>query len=402
MEYKFPMTCSSESHSCLFQQAILFCIPFSNAQIVLGIIVCSHCSCIEMRLSSSLIALVALAGQALALPFNELAERDTGLDVKLIPIGNTRVKAIITNNADHEMSFVKYNTLFDSSPVRKVQISKDGSIIPFKGIHLYYDIDNLPKGAYKTLAPGASAEAEFDIAETSDLSAGGSFKISAEGSIPVIDGQGTKPTSSIRFKANTLTMDIDGEMASRVASAIPELNKRTRVDNQTCTGQYAQLLQGGLRTCATYAQRAAQAASGGNAQKFQEYFKTTNQQTRQNVARRFQAIAQECSSANQGRTIYFCQDVYGYCQGAIAYTVPDRSHVVNCPAYWSLPPVLNRGLGPDHGYVIVHEFTHAPSVFSPGTVDHAYGYEQCRRLNAQQSLNNADSYSLFAADVSRN
>ncbi|KMU92516.1 neutral protease 2 [Coccidioides immitis H538.4] len=237
-----------------------------------------------MRLSSSLIALVALAGQALALPFNELAERDTGLDVKLIPIGNTRVKAIITNNADHEMSFVKYNTLFDSSPVRKVQISKDGSIIPFSGIHLYYDIDNLPKEAYKTLAPGASAEAEFDIAETSDLSAGGSFKISAEGSIPVIDGQGTKPTSSIRFKANTLTMDIDGEMASKVASAIPELNKRTRVDNQSCTGQYAQLLQGGLRTCVTYAQRAAQAASGGNAQKFQEYFKTTDQQTRRCAA----------------------------------------------------------------------------------------------------------------------
>ncbi|EAS31986.3 metalloproteinase 5 [Coccidioides immitis RS] len=358
---------------------------------------------LEMRLSSSLIALAALAVQALALPVNELAERDTGLDVKLIPIGNTRVKAIITNNADHEMSFVKYNTLFDSSPVRKVQISKDGSIVPFNGMRLYYDINNLPKEAYKTLAPGASAEAEFDIAETSDLSAGGSFEISAEGSIPVIDGQGTKPTGSIRFKANVLTMDIDGEMASKVASAIPELDKRTRVDGQTCTGQYAQLLQGGLRNCVTYAQRAAQAASGGNAQKFQEYFKTTSQQARQSVARRFQAIAQECSSANQGRTIYFCQDVYRNCQrGLIAYTIPARSHVVNCPDYWRLPPVVNRGLDPDHGYVVVHEFTHATSIFSPGTVDHAYGYEQCRRLNAQQSLSNADNYSLFAADVTRN
>ncbi|KMU82243.1 neutral protease 2 [Coccidioides immitis H538.4] len=156
-------------------------------------------------------------------------------------------------------------------------------------------------------------------------------------------------------------------------------------------------------TVSPYAQRAAQAASGGNAQKFQEYFKTTSQQARQSVARRFQAIAQECSSANQGRTIYFCQDVYRNCQrGLIAYTIPARSHVVNCPDYWRLPPVVNRGLDPDHGYVVVHEFTHATSIFSPGTVDHAYGYEQCRRLNAQQSLSNADNYSLFAADVTRN
>ncbi|EEP76406.1 predicted protein [Uncinocarpus reesii 1704] len=358
-----------------------------------------------MYIRSALLALAALAGQALAFPLNSLPERDNaGLDIQLSSTGNTRVKAVITNNGDEAMSFVKFNTLFDSSMVRKVKISKDGSAVPFTGIFGYYDINNLPKEAFATLSPGASLEAEFDIAETADLSEGGSFKVSADGLLPIAATKGsTKVDGAIQFKSNELTIDIDGDEAAKVhASVMSTLGKRSRVDGRTCQGRAGQIIVNSLRSCVGYAQAAAQGAANGDAQKFQEYFKTTSPQVRQNVARRFQAIAQECSSPSQGRSIVFCQDVYGYCQrGLIAYTVFANSHVATCPDFYRLPARVNQGLGPDHGYVMVHELTHAPAVFSPYTQDYAYGYQQCRRLNAQQSLGNADNYSLFAAAVAR-
>ncbi|EAS31203.3 metalloproteinase 5 [Coccidioides immitis RS] len=352
-----------------------------------------------MHFTSSLLALVALTTQALAFPLNNLPKRDTGLAVKLSSIGNTRVKAVITNTADHEISFLKFNTFFDSSATRKVSIAKDGSVVPFNGLYRYYNAAKLPKEAFKTLAPGASAEATFDIAETSDLSAGGSFSVFSDGMIPVADGSGTTLTGAIKYSTNELKMNVDGALAAKVQSAIPKLEKRTRIDPD-CPGEYRNVLTQGLQTAAGYASRAAEAATNGD--QLEEFFKTTDQQTAQNIAQRFQAIAQECGSDSQGSTTYFCDDRFNGCeQGVIAYTIPAQSVVVNCPAYWELPPVVNQGLDPDHGYVVVHEFTHATSIFSPGTQDHAYGYENCIRLSPEQCISNADNYSLYAASVSR-
>ncbi|EEP78915.1 predicted protein [Uncinocarpus reesii 1704] len=355
-----------------------------------------------MRFSSSFLSVLALASQALAFPLNDLPTTDSGLEVKLTSVGNTRMKAVLTNTADHDLSFLKFNTFFDDAPTQKVRIAKDGSLVPFNGIHRYYNIDDLPQEAFIPLAPGESVEAEFDIAETSDLSAGGSYKIFASGVIPIVAGPGIKVTSAVSFSTDEMTVDVDGAEAAQVQSALPEatLDKRTRIDRNTCTGNYYNALARALQTAAGYASRAAQAAQAGN--RFQEFFKTTSPQVRQNVAARFSAIAQECRSPSGGRTTYHCQDVYRACQqGIIAYTIPARSAVVNCPPYWRLPAVVNQGFAPDMGYVVVHEFAHAPSIFRPGTVDHAYGYAQCVRLNSQQALSNADNYALFAAAASR-
>ncbi|WEW62050.1 Fungalysin/Thermolysin Extracellular metalloproteinase 5 [Emydomyces testavorans] len=362
-----------------------------------------------MFVHSIFIALVALTGKTLATPLNGLPERHTELNVQLTSIGNTRVKAVVTNNGQQEMSFLKYNTIFDSAPIRKVTITKDGSMVPFKGINRYYDINNLPKGAFTVLAPGASAEAEFDVAETSDLSAGGSYAISANGLIPIVDGQGTSLTGAVRYTANTLIIDVDGETASKVQSAIPEMSidKRSRLDDYTCRGKfgskgnYANILEAGLRTCVRYAQRAAQAAASGSTEKFSEWFKTTSEQARQSVARRFEAIAEECGSTG-GKVKYFCWDQFNGCEeGIIAYTIPSKSYVINCEAYWRIPPVVNSGLDPDQGLAIVHEFTHVPSVYSPATEELAIGIARCKALNSEQSLKNADNYALYAASVSR-
>lgn len=44
----------------------------------------------------------------------------------------------------------------------------------------------------------------------------------------------------------------------------------------------------------------------------------------------------------------------------------------------------------------MHEFTHTPGVYSPGTKDYAYGYAASVALDSSQAVNNADTYALYA------
>lgn len=44
----------------------------------------------------------------------------------------------------------------------------------------------------------------------------------------------------------------------------------------------------------------------------------------------------------------------------------------------------------------LHEYTHAPGVYSPGTDDNAYGYSASVALSSSKAVLNADSYALYA------
>lgn len=44
----------------------------------------------------------------------------------------------------------------------------------------------------------------------------------------------------------------------------------------------------------------------------------------------------------------------------------------------------------------LHEFTHAPGVYSPGTEDNGYGYSAATALTSANAVLNADSYALYA------
>lgn len=44
----------------------------------------------------------------------------------------------------------------------------------------------------------------------------------------------------------------------------------------------------------------------------------------------------------------------------------------------------------------LHEYTHAPAVFSPGTEDNAYGYSASTSLSSSAAVLNADTYALYA------
>ena len=130
------------------------------------------------------------------------------------------------------------------------------------------------------------------------------------------------------------------------------------------------------------------------------------------------AVANECGSTSSGATDYYCTDVYGYCSSnVLAYTIPSNNIVVNCPIYytairkwtfdkhsflvqyWSrkfIAALTSTCHAQDQATTTLHEFTHAPGVYSPGTQDNGYGYSAATALSASRALANADSYALYA------
>ncbi|KAI4620700.1 uncharacterized protein J4E87_007026 [Alternaria ethzedia] len=65
-------------------------------------------------------------------------------------------------------------------------------------------------------------------------------------------------------------------------------------------------------------------------------------------------------------------------------------------------PLVNReGINGDQGTVLLHELTHSPAIYYPGTLDLAYGFHNTteRVKTTEAALNNADSFVMFAQDM---
>ncbi|KAH2898168.1 hypothetical protein KXV75_001504 [Aspergillus fumigatus] len=311
-------------------------------------------------------AILALINGALALP----ASTPT-LDVTLTQVDNTRIKATVKNTGNEKVTFVHLNFFQDAAP-----------------------------SPLTTLAPGATFEDEFDVASTADLTEGGTVTIRTDGFVPITTDR--KVSGYIPYQSNELEIEVDAAKAAAVPQAIKLLDRRTKV--ASCSGSRASALSTALRNAASLANAAASAASSGSSTRFQEYFKTTSSSTRNTVAARFRAVASEASSQSSGKTTYYCTDPYGYCDSnTLAYTLPSSNLIANCDIYYSYLPALTSSChAQDQATTTLHEFTHAPAVYSPGTDDYAYGYRASTALSASQALLNADTYALFANAVNLN
>lgn len=71
-------------------------------------------------------AFLALARHAHTAPV-ELGQA-SGLDVTLSQVNDTRIKAIVKNIGDQDVTFVHLNFFRDSAPVKKVAVYQDGTI----------------------------------------------------------------------------------------------------------------------------------------------------------------------------------------------------------------------------------------------------------------------------------
>lgn len=269
-----------------------------------------------------------------------------------------------------------------------------GTEVAFEGIRRRFKLHGLTSDALTTLAAGEILQDEFDIAATHGLSRNGWVTLRSSGLVPLV--REGSVSGYFPYRSNTLQVEVDTGKVSQISKSIKPLDRRTQ---ETCTDlNRMTTLNQALNNTASLANAAAQAALSGSVSKFTEYFKTTANSTRQVVAARLQAVAKEAQSSSSGGSKYFCTDVYGYCEpNVLAYTLPALNVIANCDIYYSyLPALADHCHGQDQATTSLHEFTHAPGVYSPGTEDFAYGYAASTSLNTSQAVMNADSYALFA------
>lgn len=277
--------------------------------------------------------------------------------------------------------------------LHKLTIRADDEVV-FDGIKRRFQLKGLESDSLTTLGAGEVLEDEFDIAETTDLSNGGAVTLCSSGLVPVVS-EGSV-TGYLPYSSNDLKIDVDGSKASQVTKALKPLDRRTKESCSNASRKSA--FETSLANTVKLAKAAATAAKSGSATKFSEYFKTTSSSTRSVVAARLTAVANEAASTSSGSTTYYCSDPYGYCEtNVLAYTLPSRNVIANCDIFYSeLPALASTCHQQDQATTALHEFTHAPGVYSPGTDDLGYGYSAATSLSSAQAVLNADSYALYA------
>ncbi|KAJ5783268.1 hypothetical protein N7457_005042 [Penicillium paradoxum] len=345
-----------------------------------------------MRFAALSATLLALAQHAYALPLE--ADGTSALDVTLSRVSDTRIKAVVKNSGKEDVTFVHLNFFRDSAPVKKVNVFKNDAEVTFEGIKRRFVLSGLSSESLTSLAAGETFEDEFDIASTTDLSSGGALTLNSNGAVPiVIDG---KVTGYLPYRSNDLKIDVDGIKASRVQKAIKPLDRRT-VESCSSSSKKSALATA-LKNTVSLSNAAAEAALSGSSTKFSEYFKTTSSATRQTVANRFKAVASAAASTSTTSYKYYCSDTYGYCEtNVLAYTLPSLNVIANCDIYYTyLPALADVCHDQDQATTTLHELTHAPGVFSPGTDDYGYGYSAATALSSAKAVLNADSYALYA------
>lgn len=238
---------------------------------------------------------------------------------------------------------------------------------------------------------GKSTETTFDAALMYDLSQGGDYDMLASGKLLTVDDDGNL-NGHINYESEQISATIDGPRAADVRSK--SIDRRT-ITQGDCTGQNLITMNIALANCRTMASYARDQARYGDAGRMNEYFKRSDGGTRNTVADVFQKVLDNCAVVHEGFSRTYCTDIRNDCPGAIALTYPSTSEMVLCPGFFNAQDELtNRCHTGDRASVMVHESTHLREV--KGTGDLAYGYDDSRRLSADDTLRNADSYTYFA------
>ncbi|KAJ4165040.1 hypothetical protein LMH87_006687 [Akanthomyces muscarius] len=351
-----------------------------------------------------LTSVTMLASVALAVP-RSLSTRQTNdspLDVRIEMDGNSRVKAVLTNNGNKELRLLKTGTFLDQAPVEKAKVYTSPiyseSAVDFSGIRLRVAPSKLTAASFQTLGAGQSVTTDFDLAHVHDLSSGGTYHVELSGALSTASGSSSSSSlaGSVPYRSNRLSITVDGPAASAAASAF-HLQRRAKI--QDCNGTQLSVTRAALSSCAKLASAAAASAAASNSSddKMTEYFKAADNSTRGVVSGVFRRVAAECGSTTAGVADYYCSDPYDACSdGVLAYTVPTQSYMAYCPLYFTeLPPRTERCHAQDQATTNLHEVTHLRQV--KGTEDYGgYGYDFVQSLTKEQNLNHADTYALFA------
>ncbi|KAI0441042.1 neutral protease [Xylaria telfairii] len=346
-----------------------------------------------MKFAAAVSALATMASAASI----SIVKPISPLDVKIEMVGNTGVKASITNKGTEDLKVFKTGSFLDKRPTEKVKVTQGKSKVPFTGVRLRVRQTGLKESAFQIIPAGKTVETKFDVAQLHDLSSGGTFDLVSEGALQYAKADSNKITGFVSYSSNLISASVDGLAASKVFKSFHANVKRQDVQSD-CSSSQASATVDGINACADLAKQAASVAESDD-DKLIEYFKNADAETRSYVVDVLNNVAAECGSTSSGAP-YYCSDVYGACEdGVIAYTLPSEGYMVNCPIFFDeLPPASSQCHAQDQQTTVLHETTHLTSV--AGTDDYGgYGYDFIQNLSAEQNLNHADTYTLFAQSV---
>ncbi|KAL0938306.1 deuterolysin metalloprotease [Colletotrichum truncatum] len=324
------------------------------------------------------------------------------LDLELSRDGNTGVKATITNAGNIELKLFVPGTILDKSPVEKVAVYSGNDRVPFDGVRLRMAPPGLiTNKAFRTLAPNETVTLDFDFAQMHDVSPGGEYNLTSKGAIPYAVGNTTRIVGYVPYKSNVLNVQsVNGTLATIARREFHAEAKRIVIQSG-CTADQEKATTDALIHCTNLAKDATRAVARDN-RRMKEYFKATDMNTKRVVQAVFTRIAKECGTRllEQSVSKLYCTDVYNSCKdGVLAYTLPSQSYMVNCPLFFNaLPSLTPTCHAQDQATTTLHEMTHLAQI--KGTLDYGtYGYEGIKKLPADQNINHADTYCLFANSV---
>lgn len=255
---------------------------------------------------------------------------------------------------------------------------------------------NLSQSDFTLIAAQQTLVYDVDVADLYELDIG-AYNVSIEDYLPYAEERSTELTGkSFPLFSEPLSLMVD----SKKPTSRTELKTRNTLQSDCSSSQFTAITNAN-KACARMATAAAEAASSGSDSAFQEFFMDNSQSTRSQVAAKFRKVAAECSSTPGGTGTSFCTDQRRECEGGLlAYTYwQDQGRDTHfgttyyCPIYFETLVANDAGCNDQsQASNTLHETTHAVL----GTRDIAYGPQNVRRLEAEQALMNADSYTYYA------
>lgn len=326
----------------------------------------------------------------------------------------------VTNLSQDTMRVLKWFTPLEGMWSDCLMVIRDGQRIPYDGPLAKRGTPN--PDDYITLAPGESIEAEVAIHEAYQVSAQGTYSVSADTEIHAIPEDEVKELTSagldqLRAEAALFKRSLHQPIpnaatnfvVSGVGPGIPTAGERAREAELksklsvlrpkravTRGTALAPQFNGGTHTEQAETHQAhfdgyqlAQAALNalGNDALYAEWFGTHTQT-------RFQAVRDHYSkilSDMEQKTFTYDLTGQGCRPGVYAYTYKNSTTIWMCDQFWNSPAT---GTDSKAG-TVVHEHSHASSA----TDDLAYGQTNCRQLaisDPDKAVRNADSHEYYA------
>ncbi|OJJ02235.1 hypothetical protein ASPVEDRAFT_663820 [Aspergillus versicolor CBS 583.65] len=309
-------------------------------------------------------------------------------DVAIETLGNTTVRAEITNLGSEGVRLSQRGGILDHVPTKKVIVQGGDSDPTFIGAHVEYILAHLTADGFVEVAPNKTVASTFDIADIYDLTPGQEYTAVAKGALEYTTLDNKSKFRTAKYTSNNISFTAPADLTRR-------MEQRSVLE---CSDENKAAVQEAILRAAKMATAAAKDARTGSSL-FEKFFKTTSQSDIEKVAGRFEAIAKEATTT--GQLTYYCEPTADdYCSSNVAaMTYPSLNKVVNCPAYYTSTRESNYCGYLDQAAITLHEYSHASALYSPGTEDVGYGWDSVLSLNTEDSMNNADNFAYYASAV---